>query len=171
MTPPVVDDPCVTVFRMIRVVVVDDNAEMRDLLRLALRRDPRFEIVAEAADGQEGVAACATNKPDVVILDIFMPGLDGLDAAVEIKRRSPRTKVVMYSSQPIEGIPPAVDACFEKTAVIRNIGTKIFELCAPAPPPPAPQPAPRLTARPAAVAPAPPAPPAPRPPAPRRTSS
>ena len=82
----------------IRVVLVDDSADLRLLVRLALERESDFTIVAEAADGDAGVAAVAAHKPHLVLLDIAMPVMDGLQALTLIREESPGSIVVMLSA-------------------------------------------------------------------------
>ncbi|WP_405816416.1 response regulator transcription factor [Streptomyces sp. NBC_01390] len=83
---------------MIRVLVADDEALMRVGIRLILENADDIEVVAEAGDGLEAVAACRTREIDVALLDIRMPGTDGIAAAEEIGRLSPRTCVVMLTA-------------------------------------------------------------------------
>src|SRR4051812_11246986 len=64
----------------IRVVLVDDSDDMRLLVRIALEREPDFTVVGEAADGQTGIEAVAAARPHLVLLDIAMPVMDGLQA-------------------------------------------------------------------------------------------
>jgi CheY-like chemotaxis protein len=80
-----------------RVLVVDDNAAMRRMLR-GLLEDVGMHVVGEASDGLEGVARAELLRPDVVLMDWRMPGLDGLEATAEIRRRLPEIEVVMSSA-------------------------------------------------------------------------
>jgi DNA-binding NarL/FixJ family response regulator len=80
------------------VVVVDDVADIRWLLRAALDADGRFEVVGEAGDGREGVAVVELTRPDVAVIDLQMPRMDGLEAAAEIAHLSPETRVVIFSA-------------------------------------------------------------------------
>lgn len=80
-----------------RIIVADDVRALRQLLRGALENDPRFEVVGEAGDGAEAVELAARELPDLVLLDLSMPIMDGLQALPEIRRRAPRTRVVVYS--------------------------------------------------------------------------
>ncbi len=82
----------------ISVVVVDDHEDLRDLLRLSLERAAAFRVVAEAADGEQGVAAVQASQPDVVLLDIAMPVMDGLQALPLIREACPTAVVVMLSA-------------------------------------------------------------------------
>lgn len=83
---------------MIRVLLVDDEVMIRAGVRSILDNDPRIEVVAEASDGREGVDLTLSYRPDVVLLDIRMPGMNGLDAATEIRRVSPGTGVVILTT-------------------------------------------------------------------------
>ncbi|WP_290053286.1 response regulator [Amycolatopsis solani] len=83
---------------MIRVVLADDEALMRAGVAAILGADPGIEVVAEAGDGREAVSQALATHPDVVLLDIRMPGLDGLGAAAEIRRLLPSTGVIMLTT-------------------------------------------------------------------------
>jgi DNA-binding NarL/FixJ family response regulator len=82
----------------IRVVLVDDSDDLRFFVRLALDREPDFTVVAEAPDGAAGVAAVAEYTPHLVLLDIAMPVMDGLQALTLIREESPGSIVVMLSA-------------------------------------------------------------------------
>ncbi|MEW1724910.1 response regulator transcription factor [Streptomyces sp. NPDC093109] len=83
---------------MIRVLVADDEALMRTGIRLVLEHADDLTVVAEAGNGAEAVAACRGQDIDVALLDIQMPVKDGIAAAEDIARVSPRTKVVMLTA-------------------------------------------------------------------------
>ena len=82
---------------MIRVVLADDHLIVRQGLRALLETSGDFEIVAEASDGAEALAAVTSHDPDVVVLDLSMSGLNGLEALRRIKETSRRTKVLVLS--------------------------------------------------------------------------
>jgi signal transduction histidine kinase/DNA-binding NarL/FixJ family response regulator len=82
--------------RPLRVVIVDDTADLRELLRLALTRGG-FDVVAEAGDGQQGIDAVREERPDVVLLDLSMPVMDGLEALPSIRRLAPKSKIIVLS--------------------------------------------------------------------------
>src|SRR5207302_1506986 len=81
----------------IRVVIVDDAQPLRALLRSTLNRDGRFDVVGEAADGRDGVQVVLSSSPDVVLLDLAMPVMDGLEAIPRIVAGSPGTQIVVLS--------------------------------------------------------------------------
>lgn len=80
----------------LRVVIIDDTADLRELLSLALTRGG-FDVVAEAGDGQQGIEVVRTERPDVVLLDLSMPIMDGLEALPMIRRLCPKGKIVVLS--------------------------------------------------------------------------
>ncbi|GAA1601181.1 response regulator transcription factor [Kribbella hippodromi] len=83
---------------MIRVVLADDEAMVRAGVRAILGTDDQLEVVAEAADGVEAVEAVRKHRPDVAVLDIRMPRMDGLAAGAEIRRTCPDTAVVILTT-------------------------------------------------------------------------
>ncbi|GAA4612122.1 response regulator [Saccharopolyspora hordei] len=83
---------------MIRVLVADDEAMVRAGVRSILTTEPDIEVVAEAADGREAVELAARHQPDVALLDIRMPQLDGLAAAAELARTQPEVAVVVLTT-------------------------------------------------------------------------
>ena len=81
----------------IRVLVCDDVEAFRALLRYTLQEDPGIEVVGEAADGMAAIQAAERLQPDVVLLDLSMPVLDGIDAIPVVLERAPGTRVVALS--------------------------------------------------------------------------
>ena len=82
----------------IRVLVVDDHAVVREGLRTFLELQDGIEVAGEAADGQEAIAAAERLGPDVVLMDLVMPVLDGLTAMRALRDRVPNTRVVVLTS-------------------------------------------------------------------------
>ncbi|PSK92295.1 LuxR family two component transcriptional regulator [Murinocardiopsis flavida] len=81
----------------IRVVLADDHAILRRGLASVLAGEPGIEIVGQAADGGHAVRMVAALAPDVVLMDVRMPGVDGIEACAEVIRAAPRTKVLMLT--------------------------------------------------------------------------
>lgn len=86
----------------IRLVLVDDHAVMRAGLANMLNVNPSFRVVGEADDGEPAIALCRTLRPDVVLLDVTMPGLDGIETLRRLKRDLPDVRVLMLSSSEAE---------------------------------------------------------------------
>ena len=84
--------------RPLSVVLIDDSADLRLLIRLAMDQSAEFELVAEAGDGRAGVEAARGSQPDLVLLDIAMPVMDGLQALTLIREECPSAIVVVLSS-------------------------------------------------------------------------
>lgn len=82
---------------MIRVMIADDHGIVRQGTRSLLEKEPDIEIAGEAEDGRAAVEMTAELKPDVIVMDIAMPKLNGLDAAAQIMRKSPETGVIILS--------------------------------------------------------------------------
>jgi two-component system, NarL family, response regulator NreC len=82
-----------------RVVIADDHALVRSGLRMLLESEGDFEVVAEAGTADEAVRAARLEKPDVVLLDVVMPGRSGLDALAEVLDAAPDAKVLVLSMQ------------------------------------------------------------------------
>ena len=84
--------------RDIRVLIVDDQTLVRMGFRMLLDAEPGIHVVGEAADGAEGVRLAAREKPDVVLMDVRMPGLDGIAATAEVIRVSPDSRVIVLTT-------------------------------------------------------------------------
>lgn len=81
----------------IRILLADDHAILREGLRLVLEKEPDFQVVGEAGDGQEAVEKARALHPDLVLLDIAMPRLNGVEAARRIKRHCPEAKILVLT--------------------------------------------------------------------------
>ncbi len=80
-----------------RIMIADDHAVLRDGLRLLLSSYPQFEVIGEADDGMTAVSTALQLKPDVLLLDIAMPNMRGIEAILELKRFEPEIKILVLS--------------------------------------------------------------------------
>ncbi len=116
-----------------RVLVVDDVEDLRMLFRTILDADERFEVVGEAGDGVEAIEKAAALRPDVIMLDIAMPRLDGLQAIPRLHEAAPGTRILVLSGFESKRIAAsALDACatafLEKGAQIDVIAETLHEV-------------------------------------------
>jgi two-component system response regulator NreC len=88
---------------MIRILLADDHTVVRKGLRLLLESHPGFHVIADAADGREAVALAEANRPDVMVMDVAMPILNGIEAARQICARQPSVAIVFLSMHSDEG--------------------------------------------------------------------
>ncbi|WP_254913781.1 response regulator [Sphingobium sp. Z007] len=110
----------------VRIVVVDDSLTIRAMIETLLERDRRIEVVGIACNGEEAIDMIRLEKPDVVTLDIAMPGKDGLAILDEIMDMEP-CPVIMLSSLMRDGAPIVAEAmdrgaaaCFNKAMIVRE---------------------------------------------------
>jgi len=118
----------------VRVVLADDHALVRQGLRALLEREG-IEVVGEASNGEEAVQLVAPARPDVVILDISMPLLNGLDAAREIQKVSPETRTILLTRHDedqyvIESLRAGVDGYVLKNQAATDLIQAIHQVCA-----------------------------------------
>ncbi|WP_433508559.1 response regulator [Nonomuraea sp. CA-143628] len=96
---------------VIRLLVVDDHPVVRDGLSSMFARDPDFEVVGEAADGAEAVRLAETLRPDVVLMDLRMPGMDGVSATRELAGRGTGVRVLVLTTYDTDShVLPAIEA-------------------------------------------------------------
>ena len=95
----------------IRILITDDHAVVREGLRTLIGTEPGMEVVGEAADGVEAVQKACSLRPDVILLDMVMPRMDGLEAINEIKRECPEARILVLTSfSDDEKVFPAIKA-------------------------------------------------------------
>ncbi len=117
----------------IRVFLCDDVKAFRALMRFVLEEDPDIRVVGEAADGRAGVDGVAREKPDVVLLDLSMPVLDGLEAIPLMLDVSPGTKIIGLSGFTADRmaetmIAQGAVAYFEKGADLEDIARAVHDV-------------------------------------------
>ena len=95
----------------IKLLIVDDHPVVRDGLSSMFTRDPEFEVLGEAADGAEAVRLAATLAPDVILMDLRMPGMDGLTAITELNKRGIAARVLVLTTYDTDShVLPAIEA-------------------------------------------------------------
>ncbi|NJN93492.1 MAG: response regulator transcription factor [Anaerolineales bacterium] len=82
----------------IRILLVDDHPMMREALRVVLEIEPAMQVVAEAADGQQAVQCALALQPDVIVLDLYLPVKDGVEAIAEILAQQPQARILAITS-------------------------------------------------------------------------
>ncbi|HXU34695.1 MAG TPA: response regulator transcription factor [Thermoanaerobaculia bacterium] len=97
----------------VRILLADDHAILLDGLRALLEKEPDFEVIGVVRDGREAVEKAHAEQPDVVVMDISMPGLNGIDATRQITAKRPETKVLCLSAH---AEPRFVEAMLEANA-------------------------------------------------------
>ena len=110
----------------LRVVVVDDEADVRGLVRFLLQQTDGFEVVGEAANGREAIDLAAAERPDVVLLDLRMPVMDGAEAIPRIREQSPDTRIVVFTADPAAEVE-GVDAQVIKGASMAEVLSSLAE--------------------------------------------
>ena len=123
----------------VRVMLVDDVPELRLLVRLTLEEDPRIDVVGEASNGREGVEMAAETKPDLVLLDLSMPDMDGLEAIPLIREAAPTARVVVLSGHEagrvsLEALDQGASRYINKAAGLNTIPKVVHEVAALEPP-------------------------------------
>jgi DNA-binding NarL/FixJ family response regulator len=112
--------------RPVRVLVVDDEPDLRILLWLAVEADERCQVVADASDGREGVEMAVEHQPDVIVLDHLMPRMNGIEAVPLLRQAAPDCKIIMLSAlghphMRAEAIRAGADAYMEKSASFKPL--------------------------------------------------
>ena len=118
---------------MLRTVIVEDSEDVQFLLRLALEHSGEFEISGVAADGAAGLELVRREQPDVVLLDLFLPGGNGLELLPQLRELSPNSRVIVVSSAPRSRYADraaALGACgfLEKHLPIQTVANSLISL-------------------------------------------
>jgi DNA-binding NarL/FixJ family response regulator len=108
-----------------RVLIADDDPLVREALR-ELLEGYGFEIVGEAGDGSEAVRLADERAPEVVLMDVRMPGMDGIQATGEIRRRHPEIQVVMLSAYDEEGFEREAEEVGALCYLIKGVGARLL---------------------------------------------
>jgi DNA-binding NarL/FixJ family response regulator len=82
------------------ILIVDDSAQIRNMVRLWLETDDKFEVCGEAADGMEGIEKALALKPDLIVLDLLMPRMNGLQAAEALQSTMPEVPIILFTLFP-----------------------------------------------------------------------
>lgn len=104
----------------LRIMVADDHEIVRQGVRKLAEEQPEWEVCGEAADGRTAVALAEKLKPDVVIVDLVMPELGGLEATRQIKRSRPETEVLIFTGQEDEHLIHDVFAAGARSYILKN---------------------------------------------------
>ncbi|MGH3441343.1 MAG: response regulator transcription factor [Nitriliruptorales bacterium] len=117
-------------------MLADDADDLRELLRKLLERDGRFAVVAEATNGLEAVDAAGRYQPALLVLDLAMPVMDGLQALPEIRRVAPGTKVLVLSGfaandAESQALDLGAAGYLEKGGAVRSLADTLFRLLDP----------------------------------------
>jgi DNA-binding NarL/FixJ family response regulator len=110
----------------IRVLIVDDHAGFRSSMAQALEDMPQVEVAGEADSGEQACARVVDLRPDVVLIDLSMPGMDGIDATRQILMSNPETRVVMLTGTPGYRVEQSALAAGASTVVAK--GTPIEDV-------------------------------------------
>jgi DNA-binding NarL/FixJ family response regulator len=114
----------------IRVLVVDDHPMVRDVIAMACRDRPSLDVVGEAGDGLEALELCRTLQPDVVVLDLGLPGLHGSDVIRLLRERGHPVRILVVSGRDdhaaiFESLRLGADAYLEKTRSVEHIAAAV----------------------------------------------
>ncbi len=96
---------------LVDVLIVDDQAPFRRVARAVVEATPGFQVVAMAETGEEAVSLAGRMEPALVLMDITMPGIDGIEAARRILRARPRTGVILLSTHELADLPADAGSC------------------------------------------------------------
>ena len=122
-----------------KVLIVDDEVDSCWLVAFVLRRDPNLALAGEAIDGEMAVSLARQERPDVVVMDVMLPRVDGLEATRRIKRECPDTKVLVLTSLTDdatrrEAFEKGADGFLSKRDIVSGLVPAIWDACGERPP-------------------------------------
>ena len=117
----------------LRILVADDHALMRKSVRALLEGDPGLRVIGEAATGLETIAQVALTRPDLVILDLHMPGLEGIEVATQIRQTHPETRIIVFTADLTPGVERQAQAagihrCVSKSGPPQELAAAVAAL-------------------------------------------
>ena len=120
---------------VVRVLLMDDDPDVRGLLQVMLDEDERFSVVGQAGDGAEGLRLAGLSRPDVVVLDLHMPGMDGLAALPRLRASLPEARIVVVSAFPdpytlLDAVERGADSYIDKSRAWCELIPALSSLCA-----------------------------------------
>lgn len=104
----------------VRILIADDHDVMREGTRAVIERQPGWEVCGVAATGREAVEKAFLLEPDIVVMDMSMPELNGLDAAQQIKRRLPRTEILIFTAYQTDDMIREVFEAGAKSFIVKS---------------------------------------------------
>lgn len=117
------------------VLLVDDDPDLRGLLEVMLDEDHRFAVVGHAGDGAEALRLAGSERPDIVVLDLHMPGMDGLTALPRLRECLPEARIVVVSAFPdpytlVDAVQRGADGYLDKSRAWCELIPTLVGLCA-----------------------------------------
>ena len=117
----------------VRVFLCDDVPDIRMLMRFALEEDPSLNVVGEADDGVAAVEGIASMQPDIVLLDLSMPGLDGLEVIGRLREVAPQTGIIIFSGfaadrMSVVALDQGADRYLEKGEPLETVRRVVLEV-------------------------------------------
>ena len=113
----------------LRILLVDDFAAWRSYVRLVLKEREVFEVVGEAADGQDAIEKATQVHPDLVVMDVAMPKMNGIEAARHIRESAPNVKILFLSVEPFEELVETILAVGGQGYLRKSeVGSKLLPL-------------------------------------------
>jgi DNA-binding NarL/FixJ family response regulator len=110
----------------IKILIVDDEARFREQVKELLLVEPNIEVAGEAADGREAICQARELKPDLILMDVRMPGLNGIDATRQLKSEMPAMRVIILSLYDVAmykkaAIASGADGYLKKSAMVKEL--------------------------------------------------